>query len=129
MIRRKRSLMRFKKPLTPSPSPSRGEGNHAFRNAIHDALPMTQDDYLELVDITGRCIRDDKPGYIKQSLPPILIRLNIDADQWLEQVKHFHQCYAHCAGSPDNIVHFAKRFKRLWGKGMSIAKRMYKQAA
>jgi hypothetical protein len=101
----------------------------SFRNAIHDVLPMTQQDYFSLVGTTGRCIRDDKPGYIKHDIPPILKRLNIDADQWLEQVKHFHQHYAHCAGSPDNITQFAKRFKRSWGKGMQVAKRMYKEVA
>ena len=41
-------------------------------------------DYLELVDYTGRAIRDDKRGFIVQSTPPILQRLGINPDAWLE---------------------------------------------
>ncbi|MEH6578928.1 MAG: transposase [Amphritea sp.] len=41
-------------------------------------------DYLELVDYTGRAIRDDKRGFIVQSTPPILQRLSINLDAWME---------------------------------------------
>jgi hypothetical protein len=40
------------------------------------------EDYLHLVDWTGRIIRSDKRGYIEEYLPPILARLEISADQW-----------------------------------------------
>jgi REP element-mobilizing transposase RayT len=39
-------------------------------------------DYLELVDWTGRAIRKDKVSYIDNQLPPILNRLNVQAEQW-----------------------------------------------
>ena len=39
-------------------------------------------DYLELVDWTGRMIRNDKRGFIDDSLPPILTRMQISPDQW-----------------------------------------------
>jgi REP element-mobilizing transposase RayT len=40
------------------------------------------EEYLALVDWTGRIIRSDKRGHIDNSLPPILARLQITADQW-----------------------------------------------
>jgi hypothetical protein len=40
------------------------------------------EDYLNLVDWTGRIIRSDKRGHIEERLPPILARLDISADQW-----------------------------------------------
>ncbi|MES1191715.1 MAG: alpha-amylase family glycosyl hydrolase [Steroidobacter sp.] len=101
----------------------------SFRNAIHDALPITQQDYFTLVDTTGRLIREDKTGYISSELKPILKRFNIDPEQFMDQVQHFHERYAHCAGAPDNITAFAKRFKRRWGKGVQIARQMYRQVA
>ncbi|MCP5014910.1 MAG: transposase [Ketobacter sp.] len=39
-------------------------------------------DYLELVDWTGRAIRSDKRGFIDGDLPPILKRLQISPEQW-----------------------------------------------
>ncbi|MES1147047.1 MAG: alpha-amylase family glycosyl hydrolase [Solimonas sp.] len=119
-------------PLSLVPSPTRGEGGRkqkSFRNAIHDALPITQQDYFTLVDTTGRLIREDKAGYISSELKPILKRFNIDPEQFMDQVQHFHERYAHCAGSADNITSFARRFKRRWGKGVQIARQMYQEAA
>ena len=40
------------------------------------------EEYLALVDWTGRIIRIDKRGHIDNALPPILNRLQITADQW-----------------------------------------------
>ncbi len=50
-------------------------------------------DYIDLVDWTGRAIRDDKRGAIATHLPPILERLNIDIDAWLLQTQHFEREY------------------------------------
>ena len=36
------------------------------------AIPFAFDDYLELVDSTGRVIREDKRGYIPGETPRIL---------------------------------------------------------
>ena len=40
------------------------------------------EEYLALVDWTGRIIRRDKRGHIDNALPPILKRLQITEDQW-----------------------------------------------
>jgi REP element-mobilizing transposase RayT len=40
------------------------------------------EEYLALVDWTGRILRSDKRGHIDKALPPILARLQITADQW-----------------------------------------------
>jgi hypothetical protein len=44
---------------------------------------ITLDDYLTLVDMTGRIVRDDKRGAIPADLVPILDRLRLDLDAWL----------------------------------------------
>lgn len=56
-------------------------------------LPMSLQDYLELVDTTGRIVRDDKNGAIDDQLPPILNRLTMDFDEWLENVTRFEALY------------------------------------
>ena len=45
-------------------------------------LPFNLKDYIELVDWTGRAIRDDKRGYIPQQTPPILETINLTDEQW-----------------------------------------------
>ena len=44
---------------------------------------ITLDDYLTLVDETGRLVRGDKRGAIPAHLAPILDHLRIDLDAWL----------------------------------------------
>jgi REP element-mobilizing transposase RayT len=61
-------------------------------NPRHDmprGLPFRLSDYLELVDWTGRALRDDKRGAIPSHLPPILERLQIDPRYWLHMAGHF----------------------------------------
>ena len=48
-----------------------------------DGLPFRLSDYLELVDWSGRIIREDKSGYIPDNVPTILQRLDMDARHWV----------------------------------------------
>jgi len=47
-------------------------------------LPMTCDQYLSLLDIVGRMIRSGKRGVIPADLPPILQRLKLNPQNWLD---------------------------------------------
>jgi hypothetical protein len=47
---------------------------------------MTRDQYLSLLDVLGRVIRQGKRGVIPSDLPPILERLNVDARCWLDSL-------------------------------------------
>lgn len=57
------------------------------------------EEYLQLVDTTGRIIREDKKGHIDNKLPSILERLNISPNEWLENTTQFEE-------------HYQKRFAR-----------------
>ncbi|MCP4288626.1 MAG: hypothetical protein GY792_30090, partial [Gammaproteobacteria bacterium] len=48
-----------------------------LRQDMPKGLPFKLGDYLELVEWTGRIIRDDKRGYISAKTPSILTRLQI----------------------------------------------------
>jgi len=52
-------------------------------------IPFIFSDYLQLVDWSGRIIRDDKRGYIPDSIPPILQRLSQETHNWLYLTQHF----------------------------------------
>jgi REP element-mobilizing transposase RayT len=51
-------------------------------NEIQTGIPFNFEEYLALVDWTGRIIRSDKRGYIDNPVPPILNRLQITPEQW-----------------------------------------------
>jgi len=57
------------------------EGN--VRNEEQKGIHFSLSDYLQLVDWTGRIVRNDKRGAIPFLTPPILTRLNIPIEQWL----------------------------------------------
>jgi putative transposase len=48
---------------------------------------LSLDEYLDLVDTTGRLIRSDKRGFIPKHLQPILERLDIDAEHWVDLMR------------------------------------------
>ncbi|MFK8020561.1 MAG: transposase [Pseudomonadales bacterium] len=52
-------------------------------------IPCSLEDYLQLVDWTGRSIRPDKRGAISAQLPPILQRLQLPPDDWLQHATKF----------------------------------------
>ena len=74
-------------------------------------LPFDLEDYLQLVDLTGRCIREDKRGYIEDALPDILTRLNISADNWLSLTTEFEVYFKGAVGSPDAISKYCQNQK------------------
>ena len=63
------------------------------RNDMPQGLPFRLIDYLELVDWTGRQIRDDKRGTIDEALPGILTRLELDDEQWRYLTQHFESSF------------------------------------
>ena len=59
------------------------------RKNMPEGLPFRLNDYIELVELTGRIMRDDKRGHIDASTPPLLDRLNMETNHWLYLTKHF----------------------------------------
>ena len=78
---------------------------HKPRGLIFNLL-----DYIELVDWTGRIIRDDKRGAITETAPPILQRLNISTQHWIEQSTSFEQRFKGIAGSAQSIKALCAHF-------------------
>jgi len=69
------------------------------RKNMPKGLPFRLTDYIELVDWTGRILRDDKRGSIDQTIPPILERLNIEAKHWRYMTQHFESRFKSLVGS------------------------------
>ncbi|MEL0638460.1 transposase [Marinomonas sp. TI.3.20] len=83
------------------------------RKKMPAGLPFLLQDYLELVDMTGRIIREDKKGVIDASLLPILQRLNISSDNWLCIATQFGEKTASIVGSELSIAYYCESNRRL----------------
>ena len=68
-----------------------------------EGIPFKLDDYLQLVDWTGRIIREDKRGAIADNLPPILDRLNIEPKLWLNSCTRFEKQFKTFVGNEGRI--------------------------
>ena len=76
----------------------------ASRVSNKGCLPMTFAEYLQLLDWTGRQPRADKPGVIPQDLAPVLERLQLSGDGWLNLVCDFRRKFRRAAGTPASLT-------------------------
>ncbi|MFW0778497.1 MAG: hypothetical protein ACN2B6_12350, partial [Rickettsiales bacterium] len=64
-----------------------------IRNGFQRGILFSFEDYLELVDCTGRISRSDKRGAIDEKALPILERLNLDPERWCRRATAFEDSY------------------------------------
>jgi len=82
------------------------------RKHMPKGLPFELKTYLQLVDWTGRSIREDKPGKIPENALPILERLNICTENWLTLTTSFTRSFKNTAGKELAINAYSNRMKR-----------------
>jgi len=78
------------------------------RKAMPKGLPFELKDYLELIEMTGRCIRADKAGYIEEHHPALLTRLNINPENWLTLTKDFRKLFHGAVGHSDVLSDYCE---------------------
>jgi len=89
------------------------------RNDTH-VIPMPYQDYLQLIDWTGRQLQLGKKGRIPTSMPPILVRLNFDSDGWLKEMNHYGKWYYRAVGSIEAMEKYCQHLGQHWLKGKTI---------
>jgi REP element-mobilizing transposase RayT len=89
------------------------------------SLPMRFEDYLQLVDWTGRVNRADKLGAIDATLPPILVRLQIDPHAWKATMRIGGNRFGRALGRLEKLRSHAARLGQSWVSGLQAARRLY----
>ena len=69
-------------------------------------------DYLELVDETGRVIRDDKRGSISKNCTKILTRLNISSDNWIKLTSEFGELFHGPVGETQSLTRYCEHLQK-----------------
>jgi hypothetical protein len=94
-------------------------GTNSRRASDQGLLPITLDDYLKLLDASGRMLRDDKAGAIPTEFAPILERLGVRPAVWSQLVENYHDWFGHIVGSSEKIARRAAQVGRHWFRGQS----------
>jgi len=96
------------------------------REGQPEGIQMKLSDYLELVDSTGRVLRDDKRGAISAGSEKILTRLDIDEDQWLEMTANFEECFSAFVGGESSLRIACDHFQYQRPPGLATCKLMFR---
>ena len=59
---------------------------------------LSEEQYLELLDWTGRQIRAGKRGHLGPDLRPVLERLDLDVEAWVKNVECYGGLFHRVAG-------------------------------
>jgi putative transposase len=94
-------------------------------NAPEAGIPFTFADYLALTDWTGRAIRADKRGFIPAEVPPILKRLGIEENAWVETVRDYGRRFCRGVGSAEQLRRLARRWGHRWLWGLKPSSALY----
>ncbi|MDU0354308.1 transposase [Paraglaciecola aquimarina] len=98
------------------------------RQNMPKGISFSLKDYCELVDITGRVIREDKQGHIATTQPAILQRLGLSDAQWLTLTTEFEQHFCYAVGSEHMMRQFAEHTGHQRMRGMCTSKTLLKRA-
>ena len=74
-------------------------------------LPFEFKYYLELVELTGQCMRPDKSGHISEA-QPILARLNIEPKNWIKLTTQFSRVFHGAVGRPQAITAYCDTLQK-----------------
>jgi putative transposase len=106
-----------------------------------DGIPYLLMDYLELVDWTGRAIRDapqgilscqkkaihlNKKGFIPEKEPKIISKLGFTLDVWMNSVSQFSDHFYSHIGSDDQLKAVCKNTQINWLAGSKSCRKIYR---
>nr|WP_306475093.1 transposase [Marinicella litoralis] len=83
-------------------------------------LPFFLTSYISLVDDTGRCIRQDKHGFISEKTAKAIDEIGIDPNSWLDELKGFKSIGYSAVGTVEQLKHFSVKTKRKWTLGIKL---------
>jgi len=93
-------------------------------------LPIQERDYFQLLDVTGRIVRANKPGAIPSELPPLLERLKsrgipLNTDVWGETICSFPKHFGLVIGEASLLAQRAAAQGRKWFRGTASCARLF----
>jgi len=97
----------------------------ALRQNEDAGLPFNLQDYLDLLDTSGRVVHPKKRGAIPETAPRLLASLGLEPDEWLKNVSELHARFRLFIGAPHRLSTLAERRGWRWIRGQTAARRLY----
>ncbi|MGL6313402.1 transposase [Vibrio sp. WXL103] len=98
------------------------------KQEMPEGLPFRLEDYLSLVDFSGRALREDKRGAIAEYHPPILSRLGIDEAVWESLIVSLEKEFTGPIGGEKSLRQYQRQHGLQRMKGVTSARRCFKAA-
>ena len=92
-----------------------------WRASDKGIVSLSLDEYLQLLDWTGRKLAAGKRGSIPAELAPILDRLEIHPSAWLDAIEGFEKKFGRIVASVSGMAKKAAETGRRWFRGISAA--------
>ena len=86
---------------------------------------LTLEEYLTILDETGRCMKEGKRGAIPSGLAPILSRLKLKEENWMQATQHFGNRFYRICGQFHRMAASAKKFGQCWFQGIGFSKEIF----
>lgn len=87
------------------------------------------EDYFDLVDTTGRILHDNKKGAIPSSLIPILDRLQLTNQGWLNMVNGIEKNFYYAIGNTTLLKEFIPTLRLRNSKCINFVEQCYQEFA
>lgn len=103
--------------------------SHSKQGGEKITIDFKLSDYMQLIDYTGRILREDKRGAIPHEIAPIFSRLKINSNSWLETIKHLETKFFNAIGHAESLEDFTAKFRVRAPRGIGFAKELYLKSA
>ena len=111
-----------------SPKPRLLSFAEALRSNEDPAIPFNRQDYLDLLDTSGRVVHPRRRGLIPTATPTLLATLGLDTSDWLATVCELPARFHFFVGAPHRLRAVAARNGWRWVRGHAAARRLYARA-
>jgi REP element-mobilizing transposase RayT len=86
---------------------------------------FSESTYLELLDWTGRQVREGKRGVIPDHILPILESLDVNTERWVKTVEHYGSLFHRLVACAEEMAKAARSKGRSWFHGVRACREFY----
>ena len=100
----------------------------ALRQDSEPVIPFNLQDYLDLLDTSGRVVRTGKRGALPEQAPKLLTALGIEPAEWFKTVTQLQARFELFVGAPQRLRQIAEQRGWRWVRGLAAGRRLYARA-